>query len=579
MTPAQSHLLQAREHIAAGDHAKAMDLLKKAKMIVGTDEATKSSILRELVRIGDLGPAAPEQLAAWNAQLADINMRSVSRLSTPQPRPQRRSWRIPLAPTAVAVVVIVSAVGIGAWFFYRPKAAPNYKDSVYLVAAYDKRTKYVEPFGTGWTVERDSQGRRGVLATNAHVAEEVQAVLARRDSDVIPIARIPGDPPKDFEISGVRIHPGWPRWGTVFASELYGLDGSQLKLAPIYDVALLNVEGDVGAPLPLADSHELGRMKPQDTVYYIGYPMENMRGNLANATAMQQPGELTRICDPLMLRSDDQQKDVILELSTPVAGGASGSPIINGAGQVVGLVSAGHFAFVTSWEPKVRNGQVRYQEISTRISQGFTIGQRVDVLGEILSGRTIERGFHDLIQKRTMTGTGLARRMIEVRLARVRAVEKQEAEEKVKSGAQLTDDDLYWTTHEFVLASEFVSGTDGNKSTTNTKILRRDGGHTEFWRARRGTEYFIVAFADDFSPMSITLSYDGSVAIPRKEEPLSEGPFSPRTGGIIAMGREFKESEISEKEFQVEIHLRPTAASFSAEPLVNLCIFELRARK
>jgi len=71
------------------------------------------------------------------------------------------------------------------------------------------------------------------------------------------------------------------------------------------------------------------------------------------------------------------QRNILLQHSIPATGGASGSPILNGAGEVVGILSAVNFAIVDG------------QRIPTGV--GVNYAQRATLLEELLEGRAAAR--------------------------------------------------------------------------------------------------------------------------------------------------------------------------------------------
>lgn len=252
------------------------------------------------------------------------------------------------------------------------------KSSVYLVAAKDAQG--ISPFGTAFVVGR------GVLATSAHVAEQFTD-MGEGMSLMVRAAGAPlrGAAPGDIAVTKVLMHPhyrrfedAWRAYGPLAAGA--GGDNRAITEAGGYDVALLMVApGDadqLGPPLPLAADADLMALQPGDSVGYVGFPMESaaLGGvNLDDPQAQLQIGRLTALTDFFLVKGDTADRQ-LLQHSLPVQGGASGSPMLDRHGQVVGIISGGNLVEI--------NGEgVR---VSTGI--GVNFAQRVDLVRELLAG-------------------------------------------------------------------------------------------------------------------------------------------------------------------------------------------------
>jgi len=235
------------------------------------------------------------------------------------------------------------------------------KDSTFLVAI-GNAVGDVSALATAWAVTEDQ------LATNAHVAEALKSV--EKDGEQ-PIVRRPGNPPVDLPVEAVQIHPAYERWHKVFEKSLprIGAAGFEpLRLVPPADVALLKVAGKL-KPLPLSADHDLLRLSAGTPVGYVGFPTENLPGPRINAPATAVQGRLTATTDSF-LQETEPRGNLLLHHDLPITGGASGSPLIDSSGHVVGLVSASGFVHTTGgWVP---------------IGLGFA--HRVDLVREILDG-------------------------------------------------------------------------------------------------------------------------------------------------------------------------------------------------
>lgn len=245
--------------------------------------------------------------------------------------------------------------------------------SVYLVMAKDAQGS--TPFGTAFVVGR------GVLVTSAHVVEQ----FSQMGDGLTLVVRAAGAGAEDIEVVRTLVHPhysrfedAWRAYGPLAA----GAGGANRPIvgAGGYDVALLKVaEGDVGRlapPLPLAADADLVALEPGDSVGYVGFPIESaaLGGvNLDDPEAQLQIGHLTALTDFFLVKSDLADRQ-LLQHSLPVQGGASGSPMLDGRGQVVGVVSGGNLIEINAQGTRVPTGI------------GVNFAQRADLVRELLAG-------------------------------------------------------------------------------------------------------------------------------------------------------------------------------------------------
>ena len=254
--------------------------------------------------------------------------------------------------------------------------------SVYLVMARDEQGS--TPFGTAFVVGDD------VLVTGAHVAEQFDTM----GEGLTLVVRAAGAPARDIRVVEAIQHPhygrfedAWRAYGPLAA----GAGGASRPIvgAGGYDVALLRVApedaGKLGPPLPLAADADLVTLEPGDPVGYVGFPIESaaLGGvNLDDPEAQLQIGRLTALTDFFLVKSDLADRQ-LLQHSLPVQGGASGSPLLDRRGQVIGVVSGGNLIEIDPQGTRVPTGI------------GVNFAQRADLVREVLAGdaaaRTAER--------------------------------------------------------------------------------------------------------------------------------------------------------------------------------------------
>ncbi len=250
-----------------------------------------------------------------------------------------------LARLAFAMVALVGVLYARELFAGRDDVEPlsaviaRTQRSVYLLVL--KQGSSERALATAW-VYSDR-----VLATNAHVAEEVRNALESRGAATVVARRSHGGF-DDVPIEGVVMHPAYAAytrtWFRLTPSQRDG-DGrlTRIGYAPAYDVALLTVPDgtSLDPPLPRADQAALAALAPQTPLVYVGFPSEGLlEQNLHKPAPISQQGFLSAFETPTRTRVTGPTGATVLVHSIPATGGASGSPILDGRGRVVGLVSA-----------------------------------------------------------------------------------------------------------------------------------------------------------------------------------------------------------------------------------------------
>lgn len=341
------------------------------------------------------GPPTPSALRPPHAPKSSIGFNT---LMTELDRATKRERRrvVAMAVPAVAVV-LVGGIGLALYLnrgdprplgtavslppATAPAVAPAWATvleprghSVYVVVNH-KAGRADRGVGTAWSVAK------GRLATNAHVAQAFNE-LGEGESLV---ARADGDPPKDLRIAAVALHPGYDEFDRLYKAHfpLNPSSGEQILYPTPYDVALMTVaEADVPAqapPLELADADALHKVAEASDVAYVGYPMEQAVGggvDLARPRPLKFPGTLSRKTDPFMGSVADERA-IILQYQVPIQGGASGSPVFNLQGKVIGLVSGNDHAFLAGGQRIAIGGK------------GF--GPRADGVRQLLDGTAAAR--------------------------------------------------------------------------------------------------------------------------------------------------------------------------------------------
>jgi hypothetical protein len=233
--------------------------------------------------------------------------------------------------------------------------AQRYLPAVGVVVA-GMETGNPVPMGTAWVAEG-----RNVLITNAHVAESLAQAREHTDMDGWVIFSGQSAP---CRVRHTLIHPDYAQ-----------SQSSGCKILP-FDVAVLELE--TPAPhtgLRLASRSKTLNLLEYQTVAYLGFPMEGLAGggaNLERPKAIAKKGIISSLQDWHMRHSEDTAKRQLILHDLGVAGGASGSPLFDESGDVVGIISAGNMEKI--YDPQTRSMR--------RMPNGVVINfaQRIDVL-------------------------------------------------------------------------------------------------------------------------------------------------------------------------------------------------------
>jgi hypothetical protein len=219
-----------------------------------------------------------------------------------------------------------------------------------------------QPFGTGWMA-----GSR-ILATNAHVAVAAQEFISKGMAIWITFG---GDHGRT-QVKVERILPH-----SKYGDPGPGPDGKQ-PAVPAYDVAIMILDRDMPQWLNIAGPEKIVSLTQGQRVCYSGFPMEGVAGggiNLGNPEPAFKTGIISAVTDWWLGRCAASQA-LLIQHDLGVSGGASGSPLMDVDGCVIGLISAGSHAFVRD----AHSGE------TGRIPSGVLLNyaQRVDLLGQLL---------------------------------------------------------------------------------------------------------------------------------------------------------------------------------------------------
>ncbi len=225
------------------------------------------------------------------------------------------------------------------------------------------------PHGTAWVVDRD----KGLLATNAHVAAAISA-----GADLILRG---GDMQRDIAVKSARPHPGYTAFARLLESAPMNAGGTALPSIPACDVAVLAVAAEdaasLGPSLPMAPTAATEALGVGAACASVGYPAEALQFNPEHPQSKAFQGHVIAISDFFLAPAAVDRDALLIQIDLPVAGGASGSPLIDAEGRVAGIINAGEFSLAR--EALTEEGR------RIALPAGSTYAQRVDLLQELLS--------------------------------------------------------------------------------------------------------------------------------------------------------------------------------------------------
>lgn len=338
--------------------------------------------------------------------------------------------------------------------------------SVWLTGVINPETGGFTAGGTAWTVSENQ------LATNAHVAEALEYLVSNNEG-AAPVALREGRRDQMITLSAdMLIHPGYKRWGEILSRQVQG-DASgrlrQFRFINPCDVAILKPEEpgtDLGVPLKIAsgvDSQSL----VGDAVGYVGFPSENIAGL---PSQQRVSGRISNQTD-FVFQAVDLRDRMLLHYSAVTTGGASGSPLFNEEGEVVGLVSAGSVIGLSGY----------------RIPVGINYAQRVDFLTELLDGVADERQ-----NERHERWSASLRSAL---------VPPSQLLERITQDQIRGEEGATWTDREFELTQSGI-----------------EHGHSIALRVERGYRYIFIAISEDWTDIRSSL-LSGSLILAQETSP------------------------------------------------------------
>lgn len=214
------------------------------------------------------------------------------------------------------------------------------------------------PVGTAWLV-----AGRSCLVTNAHVAATL--LEAREKAGMSLWVTLAGQSTA-LPVGRILVHPN------------YALSKDRKDPLPTHDFAILHI--DVPLPpgvqgLPLASRAKLMALREMQSVGYLGFPFENLVGSvqLSSPKPTAQKGSISALQPWDFSHSADPARCQLIKHSLGVAGGASGSPLFDESGDVIGVITAGNMERL--YDPQ---SPAKPRRVPSGVALNFA--QRIDVL-------------------------------------------------------------------------------------------------------------------------------------------------------------------------------------------------------
>lgn len=279
-------------------------------------------------------------------------------------------------------------------------AGPRYyKDSqsaVWVAGSIDKVTGAFEGVGTAWVLDGASTPGRRSLITNNHVLGVLKARLAKGG---LPAIRRTGD---DNEVLQYPLDPAALADEKSSHPDFEKLNRKQQGVrnrVNVFDVARLTLadpakDAELGPGLSIAPEGELKALSRQTQVGYIGFPYENLSASGVNVdlpSPVYVRGQISNMNDAFLLNVPDNrwQERQLLIVNAAAMGGASGSPVFNDQGHVIGLVSGGDVLQIDKSvlsDATRASANLNAEQDLFRVPIGFAYVIRADVVTELVKG-------------------------------------------------------------------------------------------------------------------------------------------------------------------------------------------------
>jgi len=290
---------------------------------------------------------------AWAGEWKSLDGKEPETLSSPQSSSGGKRSTKPHRPMGGSVADPDTALAL---------MAEKYKNAVGVVVLVGNDGP--QPIATAWAISPSW------FATNSHVTEGVKKARKLGWDVFIALNR---SPDKRYRVVKAVSHPRYNETKRNF-------DGKSSIGG--FDVGLLKIEGKAPKHFPLAAANELKKIASGYRIAYLGFPTENLAGgniDIHSPLATMQSGIITTISD-YWLGEGGFEKNFLLRHNLGATGGASGSPLFNTKGEVVGILDGGNAVKVLIVNDKGKPIGIKRASDAVMINTA----QRVDLLKDIL---------------------------------------------------------------------------------------------------------------------------------------------------------------------------------------------------
>lgn len=291
-----------------------------------------------VIELGQNGPKVEVMLPAAAAPVSGDGAHAHSR---PSSAGKWLGLAAVLALVAVALVLLKNGRG-GDTDERLRQVAKQYEQAVGVVIMANEGKG--SPEGTAWAVGP------GLFATNSHITDAVEPLLKKGGAAFVVLNK---HPDMKFRVTAAITHPKYLTHAArrAGASRPLNMDGKPQSVGA-YDVGLLVVDGDPPVKFRLAPKEKLLGLDAGHRVAFLGFPMENLNDeniDMHYPVATMQSGIITSVTDAWMAKASPENS-ILLHHNLPSAGGASGSPVFDADGEVVGLHCAGNYTMGLSFD-------------------------------------------------------------------------------------------------------------------------------------------------------------------------------------------------------------------------------------
>ena len=214
---------------------------------------------------------------------------------------------------------------------------------------------------TAWAI------KPSIFATNAHCLEDFKDIQSQNIFIILN-----RNPSKKYRVISAKMHPSYKKTQKNFdGKESWGLS---------FDIGLATIEGRVDVVMPIAPRGELQKIGSGYPVAFLGFPYRNgLNYNVRDPIATMQSGIITGITD-YWQGDSGYSKNFLLKHNMGSTGGASGSPIFNRKGQVIGIHNAGGRDVVVVGRDRETLQQIRGTKPSASM---INYGVRIDTINAL----------------------------------------------------------------------------------------------------------------------------------------------------------------------------------------------------